>query len=526
MLKYAIKVKNLQKSDETVMKIDFKSFDLKKYLKKPQEAQNIYIEPKTCNEYAQDSTLPLPEYSRDNFYIGNIPARKINQTTIVVPKEIDSSEVAVAYEDDIVEDLAIDIEKEYIIRVEKSDVDMGSSTDEYLVYVLEHECLERLYGSCSSTNHIDVLVPTPVLFQALLDVGLVEPKGVNLFFWYEEDECFASVYSDGKFLGYRLLKHSLDEIVEFFNESSPSLIGREQLIELLSKDDIDAEFESALKRVYGVIAEDIDDSILFFRRIYHFDEYKNAYLDSRRGFGALLYEYLEANYGRKIEEFSFLESIGASSKSETIQALGHFYAQSGNIDENLNFTIFPKPKPLIKRDSGRLIASAVFGAVLAFSLPLYFLVQSYTLELENSNLQEKRDTLEAKAKKLEGNLKELQEGLKKKKSSLQEAKKNRDALLSLLSNYNIAEGGYVSKSEVLLSILSLLQKDSLYLKELSFYKDSSSDVFELNIIANSDDDISSFVDRAIKDGGFDVEINEISQIDNNLYESKLKVVVR
>ncbi|MFP4486587.1 MAG: coiled-coil domain-containing protein [Campylobacterales bacterium] len=508
------------------MKIDFKSFDLKKYLKKSHKAQNIYIEPKSCNEYAQDSTLPLPQYSRDNFYIGNIPARKINQSTIVVPNEIDPSEVAVAYEDDIVEDLAIDIEKEYIIRVEKSDVDMGSSTDEYLVYVLEHECLERLYGSCSSTNHIDVIVPTPILFKPLLDVGLVEPKGVNLFFWYEEDECFASVYSDGRFLGYRLLKHSLDELLELFNESSPSLINKEQLLELLSKEDIDADFESALKRVYSVIAEDIDDSILFFRRIYHFDEYKNAYVDSKSGFGTLLYEYLEASYGRKSEEFSFLESIGASSKSETIQALGLFYAQSGNIDENLNFTIFPKPKPLIQRDSGRLVVLALLGAILAFSMPIYFFAKSYTLELENSNLQEKRDRLEVRAKKLESNLKELQEGVENKKSSFQEAKKNRDALLSLLSSYTAAEDEYVSKSEVLLNILSLLQKDSLYLKELSFYKDSGSDVFELNIIANSDDDISSFVDRAIKDGGYDIDINEISQIDNRLYESKLKVVVR
>ncbi|MFW6307115.1 MAG: hypothetical protein ACOC08_00570 [Campylobacterales bacterium] len=508
------------------MKIDFKSFDLKKYLKKSHKAQNIYIEPKSCNEYAQDSTLPLPQYSRDNFYIGNIPARKINQSTIVVPNEIDPSEVAVAYEDDIVEDLAIDIEKEYIIRVEKSDVDMGSSTDEYLVYVLEHECLERLYGSCSSTNHIDVIVPTPILFKPLLDVGLVEPKGVNLFFWYEEDECFASVYSDGRFLGYRLLKHSLDELLELFNESSPSLINKEQLLELLSKEDIDADFESALKRVYSVIAEDIDDSILFFRRIYHFDEYKNAYVDSKSGFGTLLYEYLEASYGRKSEEFSFLESIGARSKSESIQALGLFYAQSGNIDENLNFTIFPKPKPLIQRDSGRLVVLALLGAILAFSMPIYFFAKSYTLELENSNLQEKRDRLEVRAKKLESNLKELQEGVENKKSSFQEAKKNRDALLSLLSSYTIAEDEYVSKSEVLLNILSLLQKDSLYLKELSFYKDSGSDVFELNIIANSDDDISSFVDRAIKDGGYDIDINEISQIDNRLYESKLKVVVR
>ncbi|MFW5990085.1 MAG: hypothetical protein ACOCP1_01660, partial [Campylobacterales bacterium] len=425
-----------------------------------------------------------------------------------------------------VEDLAIDIEKEYIIRVEKSDVDMGSSTDEYLVYVLEHECLERLYGSCSSTNHIDVIVPTPILFKPLLDVGLVEPKGVNLFFWYEEDECFASVYSDGRFLGYRLLKHSLDELLELFNESSPSLINKEQLLELLSKEDIDADFESALKRVYSVIAEDIDDSILFFRRIYHFDEYKNAYVDSKSGFGTLLYEYLEASYGRKSEEFSFLESIGASSKSESIQALGLFYAQSGNIDENLNFTIFPKPKPLIQRDSGRLVVLALLGAILAFSMPIYFFAKSYTLELENSNLQEKRDRLEVRAKKLESNLKELQEGVENKKSSFQEAKKNRDALLSLLSSYTIAEDEYVSKSEVLLNILSLLQKDSLYLKELSFYKDSGSDVFELNIIANSDDDISSFVDRAIKDGGYDIDINEISQIDNRLYESKLKVVVR
>jgi hypothetical protein len=506
------------------MKFDFKSFDLKKYLKKAPNTQNVYIEPISCSEFSESSSVPL--YSKNNIYIGNIPAQKISQSSIVVPNEIDSSEVATAYEEDIVEDLALDMDKDYIIRVEKSDADMGSTTDEYIVYVLEYECLERLYGSCEDIKHIDFILPTPLLFTPLLDVGLVEKEGIRLFFWYEENECFASVYSDGRFLGYRLLKHDIKELTELFNESSPSIVEKEELLELLSKDDIPIEFESAIKRVYGVIAEDIDDSMLFFRRIYQFDEYKSAFIDSKSGFGTLLYEYLEANYGRKCEEFTFLESINASSKADAIQALALFYVHSGSKDENLNFTIYPKPKPLIQRDSGRLVASALIGALLAFFMPFYFLAQSFMIELQSGDLEEKRDLLENRASKLESDLKTLQDGVEGKKVALEEATKNKNALLSLLSSYTTTEDEYVSKSEILLKILSLLEKDSLYLKELSFYKEGSSDVFLLETIANSDDDVASFVDRAIKDGGFDVDIKEISQIDNKLYESKLKVVVR
>jgi len=378
-----------------------KLFDLlKKGYSSDKNDGNFYIKPEACSFYGNNG-IPKQsqEYLKDATYVSNLPVSALYQTTLVVPKDVLIEDIPSIYEEEALNDLALDTNVEYVMKVKKTDSDLGGSV-EYDALLAPVSKIDALFEPCDS-KHIDYLIPTPYIFESLFELGHIQKSAIKVIFFIDAHEIFGALYKDGKLSFFRSLNKSLDDLVVYFNESSPEEIDKTKLLELLK--DPKPEFQSALKRVYGIISDECDDFLTYVKRTQRINDFGAVCLDSENGISTDLYDYMTENYGYEFRAFEFRNSL----QGELIPcaALRYIEVMHGQIWQN--FTIFEKPKPLLKRNSVRMALALVASLLLTLTYPLYNYASSYIADIETRSLKEKNRVYETEKLKLDGEIESL-----------------------------------------------------------------------------------------------------------------------
>lgn len=478
---------------------------------------NFYISPSNCKFYGKNG-LPLTSqsYSKNAVYVSRLPVSALYQTTLVVPKDVPLEDVPSIYEEEALNDLALDTNSEYVMRVRKSDSDLGGSV-EYEAFLAPVAKIDEIFEGCEA-QHIDYLIPTPYIFESLFELGHIQKSAIKVIFFVDSYELFGALYKDGKLVFFRTLSKSLDDLTTFFNESSPEEIDKNRLLELLKEPS--PEFQSALKRVYGIIAEDIDDFLTYIKRTQRINDFGAICLDSERGLGVDIYEYIAGNYGYECRAFEFRGVLAG--ELIPCAALRYIDVTHGQLWQN--FTVFEKPTPLLKRNSARMLLAFALAFVLSMSYPLYNYASSYIVNLETDDLKAKNRTYEQEKTRLDMEIESARSELTNTESELK-------GLLDTKSEYERELKGFIDyqeykqKSKVIIDIVGFLQEHGIYLSSLSFAENNNSVTFMLDVLSADEDSIAALINTLIKKGGFSVSLKEIEKQDH-LYRSSINAELR
>jgi len=468
-----------------------------------------YIEP---NSTQKSNSL------KSDFIVSNLPVSYIFQTTLIVPKDVLLDDVPLLYEEEVLTDLALSPEDQYILKVEKTDGDLGRSY-EYNTLVARTSDIEKLY-EIADMNHLDLLVPTPYLFESLYDDNLLTKLGKSVIIYIDKNEVFGALYSDGKLALFKKLGSGLDEMVEAFNELSPEIIDKDKLLELIGKGG-DEVLAAPLKKVYSLFAEEINDFLIYAKRVQKISDFGTLYIESLYGVNSYFLDFIAGNYGYECKRFEFREGLIEQKAIGIIKAVALKWALV-NFSKKVwcNFTIFERQPPLLKRASGQMVSMFLLSTVLALAYPAYNYIDTYITDAEIARLKKENGELQKQKEIFDTALSTARSELEQSKEELKKSQDEYRSVVDVLENFVNYQKEYRQKSRIIVEINGFLQKDGLYLSALSFEEGDKKVRFVLETVAGSEQAIASFVNTLIKEGGFSVSINEISKKDG-IYTSSI-----
>lgn len=495
---------------------------IKNMLKNGKKSPIFFVKRSTCEFISEDTVTKA--YEKDAIYIVNLPITGIYQTSIVVPEDVPADEVALMYEEEVLEDLGLPMDKEYIMKVRDLETSPSGSR-EYGVSIIEKSIIEKMFVSCGALKHLDFLIPTPYLYETLFKNAVIDPHGHKVIIYIGRTESFGALFKNGELIYYKTMDVNFQQLLPKFNESSPEELNSKQLFEILSQEGKGTQFESALRRVYAIISEEVDDLIVYVKRLYQLQELDAVYLDNAYGFAPAIYEYLSASYGILCKNFSFRETLGTD-EGDMVKALAIHFAEVNKTSPVWNnYTIMSKPKPFLKRDSGKLISLTAAAAVLSIS----YLLVNYTLSSINKAntefLQKENRVMQKKEQEISDVQKKLQQNLEAAQKSLKQEEGLKDQYVAALLNFVAFKDKYIQKSTLLIDFMDYLRENRLYLEKLDFKEEGSGVNFLFDVVGKNEDSIAAFVDDLVQKAGYEVNVKEIAKFDD-LYESKIEVEVR
>jgi len=287
-----------------------------------------------------NATEKSPSTKKSTLSISNLPVSTIYQTSLIVPKDVPLEDVAILYEEEALTDLALSPENQYILKVEKTDGDLGGSY-EYNTLVARVSDIEALY-EVADVECLDMLIPTPYLLESLYDDNLLSQMGKSVIIYMDKNEVFGALYSDGKLVLFKKLGKGLEEALEVFNEFSPEAIDKDRLLKLIALGDDDI-FAAPLKKVYSLFAEEIDDFLIYAKRVQRISDFGTLYIESLYGVNSYFLDFIAGNYGYECKRFEFREGLIEQKAIGIIKAVALKWALV-NFSKKVwcNFTIFER----------------------------------------------------------------------------------------------------------------------------------------------------------------------------------------
>jgi hypothetical protein len=158
-----------------------------------------------------------------------------------------------------------------------------------------------------------------------------------------------------------------ERFCELLGESI-DLLSFENILAAHGLNTTNPEYQKNLLKLFGEIFLHINDVITYTKRAFEIKQFESIYIGAAIGNINGLDEYAQTYLGLKVHPFNFNFGFNTAEKSiDQIHQLMHLYARL-EADERYicNFTIFHRPPPFAKRDSGKLIL--VTAAALAAAL--------------------------------------------------------------------------------------------------------------------------------------------------------------
>lgn len=491
-------------------------------LEKKQKSPVFFVKRTSCEFIS--ATEKTTVYDKNSTYISNLPVADIFQTSILASNDIPENEVALIYEEEILEDLGLPMDKEYIIKAKDLQTVSGSSK-EYAISVIEKSLIEQMLSACSTLKHLDFLIPTPCLYESLFKTSVIEPNGDTVVIYIGKHESFGALFREGRLSYYKNLEYTFDKLLPLFNESSPEEVDRKQLFTILAQEEAEPQFESPIRRLYSLLAEDIEDFLVYIKRLYQISDLKHVYFDNAYGFSSGIYTYLKASYDITCQNFSFRSAIGAD-KDDMIKILCLYFVESAKAGDTwCNYTVLPKPKPVLQRDSGRFLILSAAALIISVGYPAFNYLLSGMNENVIDGLKKENAVLQKKEQGIMGVQKQLQQNLENVEKELKTEQTKKDTYLDVLESFVRFKNAYVQKSAAIIEFSDYLRDNRLYLESVSFQEEGNGVKFLFDVVGKSEDNIASFVDGLAQDARFDVDTKEIAKYDN-LYESKIEVRVK
>ncbi len=446
--------------------------------------------------YQEDELKPLSSlrYKKSNFATTFVANKDLIIAPVTISRNIEEEDIAGVLEDKAYDELGLDPATEYTIQY-REYVGEGEGRH-FQLFVLEENRYEEVFAPLrEEIKYVDLILPAPLLFQALYDNNLVERKKVHCYLYFTHYDTTITFYKNGEYLYSKSINYSLQQLYDRYCEIAGKTVDEKQFFRIFQKEGVKTthlEFQQNLIKLFNEIFITINDVVIYTKRAYKIDVIDQMFIGSELGpiSGADEYaqNYLGLYSSSMIFDFKIKSEEWYVDQMHYLMVLStkKYWVEPENF---INFTRYPRPPAFPKRPSGQFILSMAAALLIASAYPLYFLVTSYLLDLNNYKLSLEEKKLGSEVAKYKSILGKKKAQIKKLDQEIARLKKiYRGKEKTLVSVYD-KKVNYRLKSSQFASFSEDLAKFGVHSDKLA----SEDDRYALSLISASDRNITGLV---------------------------------
>ena len=350
----------------------------------------------------------------------------------------------------------------------------------------------------------------------------------DLFVVIAQDKIFVTLYSNGELAKIITISEGLDKLYKKLEELNIKNFDFDIFLKLLKHKGLDKDSYSARESiVYKELIKNfesfkniIEDQIKKIIEYYNLDIIDRIFITTKYGNIKGLEEYISNSISIDTFNFEFYENYNLDRLPiDPFLFLGmletHYAYKNSDLD--YNFSLFLRPPTFFYRPSGQLVLSISAAILVSSILPLYLYINGLIYESKNKKLNVKIDSLNKEISSLESRKDKLQKAQKSLKKVINQLQKNIKQEKNLIKEVYEFKYGYIPKSEALTDITFLLNKNEVYLQNLSY----NDNIFILDVFSKKDSNIANLI-KDFTNNGFNIYTKGIVLI-NGKYTAEIRI---
>ncbi|SMC09635.1 hypothetical protein [Nitratiruptor tergarcus] len=473
------------------------------------------------------------KFNNKNFYISYLQVKDTIITTLEISRNIPPEDLRDVIEIKAYEELDLDEVNEYKIEFIEIPTPLHEKNRKFQLYITEIQIIRDVFREITKKiEYIDYILPAPVLFKSLYDEEILDNTEIHLFIYFQKDDAFVTLYSEGSLVYAKSLKYSFSDIAERISELKGENIDVQTIMQTLAKDGVkiaDPDEIQFYMQVFSEIFMHINDILIYAKRVHKIEIVDKIFISSDIGYIKGIEEYSRTYLAQDAFDFNFDYPI--TSNEPYVEDLHFLLALSAkNIVERLerlpNLTIFHRPPPLWKRPSGHLLAITLVTLLLALAYPAYNFFLTYKLRYETTLLHNKYPLIHAKRVALETRINELKKQIKDIQNKIVREQQELQRIKNILLQIYNKKVHYVMKA----STIAELSQDMVHHKINLINIDNNATSFDFNVTAVDNKNITRFIKYIAdnKSDRYEVSTKEINKTDINstVYVSNIEVKIK
>jgi len=473
-------------------------------------------------------TKPLSKsLSKDsNFVISFIHGKDVISGTIEIARNVADDELDDAIEIKVYDELGLDSSVEYkIYHFESHKQDTNERS--FDVIAVDEETLYNIFSEVKHIKYIDYITTAPLLFKSLYTKGILEPNSVECFIHFHKDDTHVTIYEDGEFVFSKSIRYSLSVISDTFSKELGKRVDEAEFYKMLQTNGLhnqDPAYQKVLMKLFGEVFVYINDVILYAKRAYSLEKIDKIYLSSDLG-NIKGFEEFCVNYVN-IPSESLKVKIAKNSDELNVNPIHSLMVLSaqhamGDLDSDINLSIFKKPPPFKSRPSGKLAQVAAAALFLSLAYPAYqFGKDQLFLKRDLSRLNSEYADLSSKSKNMKEEFSKLKVAHEKVDKKLSAKEEELDFRTKLLHEIYMKKVSYPMKAKIMTSLFDKITKHNSKVVAV----DNNASTMVITVRSNNDKSITELLDEIASYNEYDVSTDTIKKDDNGTYyESAIKV---
>jgi hypothetical protein len=507
--------------------------------------QQVYSTIISANPYKGDyysgalntlSKTSSPSFAKEQYAVSFLNTKGFISTLIGISKNIPNDDIYDALENKVYEELALDMAVEYHIHYIEA-IHKSTEGDRFFhVFVVDPLTLEQEYAQVvEAIKYVDQIIPVPLLLKSLYVKELINSSDVHCFIYFQENDAFFCIYSEQEFIYAKSLKYSLKQMHERFCELLGEQIDFTTFETLLANDGLNtphADYQKNLIKLFGETFLHISDVVTYAKRAYEIKKFDEIFIGTGAGKVLGLDEYAQTYLGIKTTSFDFDYGFNTNGqKVDQIHQLMHLYGKLEKGERyECNFTIFHRPPPFAKRDSGKLILVTAASLAAALLYPGVYWGLSFGEEFRHSILTKEYEQthIEKIERETTINIKVANKNEAKKLLDEQTTayKQKQDTLLQVHEK----KVDYPMKAKIMADFTRSFNQYRVQLKTITYSEEfNNTKTFSFGLTSSSTQDITALLKHLTdsKRDQYDFNLELISYDENQKsYLSELKAVIK
>lgn len=449
-----------------------------------------------------------------------VPLSLLNIHTLKLPNHLsEEEEQKILVEIRMFEEGNLDSNEEYTIDYIRHDLPTENS---YLfeVFALSHvKAADYFSESLARSDVIDLIVPAVMIYESLYDTDAL-PKQNDVFLYLGEEESFAAIYQNGRYIAHR----TLDNLSTLAIGSGLDVKAFTELLKergVLENNCPPEEYEKCtfIQDSLSRNIERLVHTINHKRGLFGLTDINHIYLDFQGNTIPGLKTVFDA-YGIQTAEISSL-SRPDNPPDELHNLLCAEYLSRHTESPSLNLTPFERKTPWYKRESGKFLAVIAASLLIAFCIPISLSWLIGSEEERKENLTAELAHTEQKTVKLAAMLKERNKHLSHHENELKTLK---NEILMVQGTHDTAElitQMHLKRQQMLIDVTAELGR---YRLGTLMMEQNGSKEMSLQVVADyrKRNDIARLMSGLYALGYQNVETHAIS-LDNDMYNAVVKV---
>jgi hypothetical protein len=483
------------------------------------------------------SNIDSPSYSKEQYVISFLNTKGFISALIGISKNVPDDDVYDALENKVYEVLALDIAVEYNIQYIEAANQMSESERFFHVFVVDPLTLEQEFAPIiESIKYIDQIVPAPLLLKSLYIKENIHSSNAHGFIYFQENDAFFTVYDEQEFIYTKSLKYSLKQMHERFCEllGEPiELVSFENILAIQGLNTINPEYQKNLLKLFGEIFLYVNDVITYAKRAFEIKQFETIYIGTAVGSIDGLDEYAQTYLGLKTLPFDFDYGFKTTEGYiDQIHQLMHLYTRlESNERYECNFTLFYRPPPFTKRDSGKLILVTAAALAAALLYPGTYWALSYVEEFHYALMKQEYEHVHIEKMTREATVNLKLANKNTAQTLLDEQKTAYKQKQNTLIQVHDKKVNYPMKAKIAADFTRSFNQYRVKLKDLRYSEEenTSTKTFSFMLTAPKTQDITALLKylTATKQDRYDFDLQLISYDSNSsTYLSELKAVLK